>query len=104
MNRGGDYSLIVSDESDSFVSGENFCIIHCCICFVLSIISRHFSAFRERAMQNTKMMCYLVIFSYHQVIVRWWSMVVLSPPEEPVCWRAKPPKDEGVIGAWRFTT
>ena len=45
-----DYALVVSDESDGFVSGENFCIIHCCICFVSSIISRHFSAFSERAM------------------------------------------------------
>ena len=37
-----DYSLVVSDELEGFVSGKNSCIIHCCICFVLSIISRLF--------------------------------------------------------------
>ncbi len=46
----GDYSLVVSDELEGFVSGKNSCIIHCCICFVLSMISRHFCSLSERAM------------------------------------------------------
>lgn len=37
-----DYSLVVSDELEGFVSGKDSCIIHCCICFVLSMISRLF--------------------------------------------------------------
>lgn len=46
----GDYSLVVSDEAEGFIAGKNLSFIHCCICFVSSIMFRLVCSLRERAM------------------------------------------------------